>query len=277
MKNEEIKMVGLIPAAGNASRISPVPCSKEIFPIGFEEGGQSPTIKAAASHLLESFSEAGINQVYMVTRKGKWDIPQYLGVGTTPDYTLAYIFTEPTAGTHQTIDLAYRFVRNQMVLLGFPDILFKPKNAFPALLEKQKKTGADVVLGLFEAANPQKADMVDIDEQGRVKEIVIKPEQTNLTYTWIIAVWTPSFSEYLHHFVSAQKTQEGLMLQGEGSREIFIGDVIHQALRDGLKVDTVLFPDGYFLDIGTIPDLKRVWNDEFQQRSELTGREELKN
>lgn len=28
-------MVGLIPAAGNATRLQPLPCSKEIFPVGF--------------------------------------------------------------------------------------------------------------------------------------------------------------------------------------------------------------------------------------------------
>ena len=254
MNTESANIVGLIPAAGEGSRISPIPCSKEIFPVDFCEGAGNTTIKVAAAHLLDSFSEAGVEQVYMVTRKGKWDIPQYLGLGPHPGYTLAYLFTDPTEGTHHTLDLAYRFIKNRIVLLGFPDILLKPQNAFKRLLAKQEQTDADIVLGLFEATNPLQADMVDMDSNGRVRKIIIKPDQTNLTYTWTIAVWTPIFSEYLHEYVSEKNTR----LKEDQEKEVFIGDVIQYALEDGLAVETVLFSEGMYIDIGTFGDLKKV-------------------
>ncbi len=187
MKNKRRDIVGIIPAAGSASRISPIPCSKEIYPIGVQQVGGKSQIKVVTSDLIESFVLAGADQVYMIIRKGKWDIPQYLGLGK-PMNSLAYIVTDPTEGTHHTVDLAYPFVKDKIVLLGFPDILFKPNNAYELLIDKQKQTNAEVVLGLFKTANPSKADMVDIDDQGRLRNIVIKPDQTILTDTWAIAV-----------------------------------------------------------------------------------------
>lgn len=255
------KLIGIIPAAGHASRISPIPCSKEIFPIGFQNREGETEIRVAASALLESFYEAEVDQVYMIIRKGKWDIPQYLGTEILTECSLAYLVTDPTKGTHYTIDLAYRFVKDHIVLLGFPDILFKPQNAFALLLDKQQKTGADIVLGLFESTNPQGADMLEIDSEGRLRNIVIKPQETDLKYTWIIAVWTPAFSEYLHEFVSTRENSSSEKSAGEG--EVYIGDVIRHALKDGFNIDTVLFPEGEYTDIGTVPDLKRALNNGF--------------
>src|SRR5699024_9236026 len=117
---------------------------------------------------------------------------------------LAYIFTEPTAGTHHTLDLAYHFVKDGIVLLGFPDILFKPKNAFIRLLEKQQQSGADVVLGLFEANNPNVADIVDLNRNRRLRKIVIKSNKINLKYTWVIAVLYSVFFIFLHEFVDGK-------------------------------------------------------------------------
>jgi len=255
------KRIGIIPAAGHASRISPIPCSKEIFPIGFQNREGEAEIRVAASALLESFHEAMVDQIYMIIRKGKWDIPQYLGTGISTECSLAYLATDPTKGTHYTIDLAYRFVKDHIVLLGFPDILFKPQDAFTLLLDKQQKTGADIVLGLFEATNPHGADMLEIDPEGQLINFDIKPEKTDLKYTWIIAVWTPAFSDYLHDFVNTQENSSSEKSASE--EEVFIGDVIRHALKDGLNIETVLFPEGEYTDIGTVPDLKQVLNNRF--------------
>lgn len=260
MDTDRLQVVGVIPAAGNASRISPIPCSKEIFPVGFQEDSDSVTVKVAATHLLESFTEANASQAFMIIRKGKWDIPQYLGIGNQPGYPLAYIISEPTLGTHYTIDLAYRFVKDKLVILGFPDILFKPKNAFTILLDRQRETGAEVILGLFKTDKPHKGDMVDIDERGRIKDIVIKPPETDLLYCWTMAVWTPAFTEYLHEFVTEIENNKA---HYGNKREIYIGNVIQQAMEDGISVEAATFEDGYFIDIGTISDLKNIANYNF--------------
>ena len=49
------ELVGIIPAAGTAQRISPLPCSKELFPVGFRRLDDSGELrpKSAANYLLE--------------------------------------------------------------------------------------------------------------------------------------------------------------------------------------------------------------------------------
>ena len=103
--------------------------------------------------------------------------------------------------------------------------------------------------------------MLEIDPEGQLIKIDIKPEETYLKYTWIIAVWTPAFSEYLHEFVSTKENSSSEKSASEG--EVFIGDVIRHALKDGLNIDTVLFPEGEYTDIGTVPDLKQALNNGF--------------
>ncbi len=75
------------------------------------------------------------------------------------------------------------------------------------MLKRQGDTSADIVLGLFPVDEPNKWDMVDISNQGRVKQVLIKPIKSNLRYNWIIAVWTPVFTHFMHKYLST--IQEG--------------------------------------------------------------------
>lgn len=253
--------VGIVPAAGFASRISPIPCSKEIFPIGFtenkEDDNQFPRV--ISSYLLESFRLATAETAYMIIRKGKWDILDYYGNGNKLGIQMAYLVIDPTPGVPYTINEAFHFVKGKRVLFGFPDILFQPVDAFASLLKKMDKTDADLVLGLFPASNPQKMDMVELDNQYRVKNIVIKPDKTDLKYTWIIAVWSPSFSEFMNRFLEKFKAEK-LNSNDRGNTELFVGDVIREAIIEGLQIDSVLFDQGNYIDIGTMDDLRKTIN-----------------
>jgi glucose-1-phosphate thymidylyltransferase len=247
-------VIGLIPAAGYAKRISPLPCSKEIYPIKSADG----TSKVAASYLLESFKQANIEQIYLILRTGKWDIPEYFKNGESVSSNLAYIVSKATGGVPQTIDKAYPFIKKNRVAFGFPDILFNSSNVFLSLLEKQTNTGADLVLGLFNASNPEKMDMVDFDSQGKLKNIIIKPRKTDLSHTWIIAVWSPVFSRFLHEYVARfEKT----------NKELHIGEVFRQAIQTGLETGYVKF-NGSYIDIGTPSEFKKVNNMEWIRKFE---------
>jgi len=47
-------VVALIPAAGNGTRIAPIPASKEVFPIGFANvEGDKPEVKVVSQYLFE--------------------------------------------------------------------------------------------------------------------------------------------------------------------------------------------------------------------------------
>ena len=164
-----------MPAAGQARRVAPLPCSKELYPVAFQpvENGRGLRPKVVCHYLLGKMCLTGITNVYVVLRKGKWDIPQYFGNGGMTGLDLAYLISEVTSGVPYSLDTPYSFVGNAVVALGFPDILFQPDDAFVRLLAQQSATNADVMLGLFLAHQPEKMDMVDIAQDGRIRLIEI--------------------------------------------------------------------------------------------------------
>jgi len=254
------EIIGLVPAGGQANRIAPLPCSKELYPIGFrpvaEDGSLRP--KAVCHYLLEKMRLAGATKAYIILRQGKWDIPAYLGDGAMLDMHLAYLMMNLPFGAPYTLDQAYPFIQDALIVFGFPDIIFQPEDAFVRLLARQAATKADVVLGLFPADQPQKMDMVDLDEDDRIRQIVIKPCHTHLHDTWIIAVWTPVFTRFMHEYLVAVQTEYNQDNGSSRRRELFVGDVIQAAIQTGLQIETVRFPNGDYLDIGTPEDLVKA-------------------
>jgi glucose-1-phosphate thymidylyltransferase len=126
---------------------------------------------------------------------------------------------------------------------------------------KQNLSRADIVLGLFPATNPQKMDMVKLDDVGNVRGIQIKPSQTDLRYTWIIAVWNFSFTQFMHDFVTSHQNKipsARITSSNVDFDEIYLGDVIQAALDAGIKIDTVIFNQGVYVDIGTPEDMLRA-------------------
>jgi len=255
------KLIGLLPAGGKAARIAPLPCSKELYPIGFRHVDASGNLrpKVVCHYLLEKMRLAGTTNAYIILRKGKWDIPAYLGNGKMVDMHLAYLMMNVPFGVPYTLDQAYPFIQNATVVFGFPDIIFQPDDAFLQLLSRQAESKADVVLGLFPAHHPHKVDMIDLDAHGRIRGIHIKPARTHLRYTWTIAVWTSQFTRFMHEYIlSIQETQNDKNsggAYGEEQQELFVGDVIQAAIHNDMQIDTVLFTDSTFLDVGTPEDM----------------------
>jgi len=253
-------LVGVIPAAGTARRLGPLPCSKELLPVGFHdkanEGRCRP--KVVSHYLLERMRLANMSKVYIILRAGKWDIPAYFGDGEMLNLHIAYLIMNFSFGVPYTLDQAYPFIKDSTVVFGFPDILFQPQDAFVQLLAKQAESNADVVLGLFIADQPRKMDMVELDNDGRVRGIQIKPSRTRLRYAWIIAVWTSAFTHFMHEYVLSPSRRDIKDKTGKivpEQKELYVGNVIQAALENNMKVESTLFSKGSYMDIGTPEDL----------------------
>lgn len=236
--------------AGRATRLGAPGGSKEILPVADPAGGPP---RPVCEVLLEAFRGAGVETAYAVIRRGKWDIPERLGERAA-GVALAYVVVEPTGSVPETLDRAWPFVRERRVALGFPDVLALPTAALAAVAERQAGGGADVVLGLFPTDRPQKADMVRTDAGGAVLGIEVKPEATELGFTWLYAVWGPAFTELLHERVARRLAAP----PPPGARELQVSDVLLAALAEGLRVESVAFPAGSHLDVGTPDDLARA-------------------
>ena len=259
-KESQRKIIGLLPAGGKAARLAPLPFSKELYPIGFQhlDNGRSLRPKPVCVYLLEKMRLAGIAEVYIVLRDGKWDIPAYLGDGTNLNMHLAYLIMRLPFGVPYTLNQAYPFVQDAIVAFGFLDILFEPEDAFEKLLSRQVKVNADVVLGLFPVDQPQKWHMVKVNNNGKVTNIVNNPVETDLNYTWIIAVWTQTFTHFMHGYLAKlQKANDQIEIGIDKAlqNELYISDVVQAAIENKLKVEGVIFPRGSCLDIGTPSDL----------------------
>lgn len=249
-----MQKIGLVPAAGFGTRIAPLPCSKEIYPLGFryseKMGGIRP--KVACHYLLEKMAKAGANKAYMILRPEKWDIPFYLRSGKCIGLNLAYMIIDQTSGAPFTIDHAFHFVKDSLVLFGFPDIIFSPDDAFVRMLGCQENSEADIVLGLYRAHQPHKMDMIRFDDTGHISDIIIKPSlrDPDLEFTWINAVWTSTFTRYMHGYLSRVSANEAA-----NEKELYVGDVIRAGLQEGITVETVIFDGESYVDIGTPEDL----------------------
>jgi len=248
------EVVGLIPAAGRATRIAPLPCSKELYPIGFriDEQAHEARPKVASHYLLEKMRFAGISKAYFVLRSGKWDIPAYFGNGSMLGMDLAYLTLESSLGVPFTLDHAYPFLRHAMVAIGFPDILFSPNDAFVKLMKRQSETQPDIVLGLCPTSDISKHDAVQIDKNGIVEDLIVKPMDRTLRYSWAIALWTPAFTEFLHGYVTQNESR------APEAPELIAGDAIKASVRAGLKAEAVILSEEPYLDIGTPEGLAKA-------------------
>jgi glucose-1-phosphate thymidylyltransferase len=227
-----------------------------------EEG--APPIRVLSHQLLSNMRGAGARKTFIVLREGKWDIPAYYNDGTELlDMHLAYLMMRLPYGPPFTLDQAYPFLRDATVLLGFPDMLFEPEDAFVHMLERQTQTGADVVLGVWPLQPPGFVDdRLLIDSTGRVRHIEVKSMQPELPSTWVIAAWTPTFTEFLHdHVTNALRMNKRPPTDASSpSREMIVGDVLAAAVESKLHVDTVHFPTGTYVDFGTPESLATLYS-----------------
>lgn len=261
MNGQDLEVVGLVPAAGKGKRIAPSPCSKELFPIGFRRDEQSGDLrpKVASHHLFEKFLTAGVTSAYVILREGKWDIPAYFGDGHIVGMHIAYLVITDSIGPPDTLDRAYPFVADKLVAFGFPDILFGPADVFERLLEQLRETNSAIVLGLYPAHDVRVSDMVDVDSEGRIHSIVLKPAATELRYTWVCAVWTPAFTHFMHAFLEYERAKgdpDKLAYRDiDPQGDLPVGAVIKAALENGLRLHGLIFPHDTFIDIGTPENL----------------------
>jgi dTDP-glucose pyrophosphorylase len=264
VRDRQKKVVAVLPAAGRSLRLAPLPCSKEILPVGLQAvaGLPRPRLRVVSQYLLECLKIAGIRNAYIVIRTGKWDIPAYWGDGKLFGMCLAYLVIEGSSGPPDTIDRVYPFVKDKIVAFGFPDIILRPKDVFAKLLDRLDYSGGDVVLALFPAHDVRAMDMIDMDSTFRVRTIQLKPRTTRLRYAWLCAVWTPVFTEFLHKFLRRVKQERQTELIGkhkiDAQGDIPVGLVLKEAVKAKLKVEGVAFPTGQYIDIGTPQALSMV-------------------
>lgn len=269
--------VGIIPCAGEAKRLAPYPSPKELFPIGFQwfpnnlprtaEIEKRP--KVIAQYLIEKMVKGGAERIYLIINDDKMDILKYFGDGHRFGTEIIYLCQEEPKGMPQALDLVTPFLsQNDIVYFGMADTIFEPVTAYDILGEYIEESGADVVLGCFEAGEKwYKLGMVRMEGleetavageyanvTGKIIEIVDKPKKKPDTdWAWGIACWRGSYSGFIRDYI---KQYEGRYT--EHRREIPLGHTFSMAIDKGLSVKALCYEGAPYFDIGTGEELRQA-------------------
>ena len=174
-------MIGIIPAAGAGQRIQPLGCSKELLPVGSRviDGVERP--KAVSEYLVERMIAAGATQICMVISPEKSDIVRYYA---ERNYA-AEIFYVVQQSPHGLCDALFRAepfaAGHEQVLIGLPDTIWFPENAYLTALSQQR---ANVNLVLFPVENPSMFDAVICDPQDFVVKVEGKAPTPQSHWIW---------------------------------------------------------------------------------------------
>ena len=113
-------IVGLLPAAGYATRLQPLDCSKEVLPVGGR-----PVI----DYTVERMRLAGATELVVVTREEKDDVAAYArGVGAT------VVLARPETVTASFAAGVRRLADDDVALLGWPDAIWEPRDGYRPLV-----------------------------------------------------------------------------------------------------------------------------------------------
>lgn len=248
-----MKLKGIVPAAGLATRLPFLPFSKELYPIKTNSSlirqGNLTEIHPVIDLLINSMKISGVDVLNIIVSKEKTDVMKYLGDGAKFGCHFSYLVQERQSGLPSALNLAHPWTGDEDVtVFGMPDTFFEPEDAFKVLLQNHKHRRADVTLGLFPTNNPEKYGMVAFDDTNSFVSTVDKPKHTDLKYLWGIACWNKTFSEFLDQFLNTC----------DATQEVVLSSVFQAAYNHGLSIKVVPFHTGSFIDIGTLDDLLKV-------------------
>ena len=234
--------VGLIPAAGKATRLGPFRYPKELLPIGYEptpDGGARP--RAVAEYGVEVLKAAGIGHMFLVVAPWKLDIVTYFGDGAQLGVSIGYLFQEEARGLPHAIDIAHSWTGGRHVALVLPDTILRPADALARLRARYLDSGADLALAVFPTDQAWRLGPV-VQRGGTVERVLDKPRGPAPANTWGAAIWGGRFADLLH---------EGLTQVSPEAGEPVLDQFFDLAVRRGLRAVAVEFPGGSFEDAGT--------------------------
>ena len=175
-------MIGIIPAAGAGQRIQPLGCSKELLPVVSRviEGVERP--KAVSEYLVERMIAAGATHICLVISPEKDDLVRYYAERSYAA-EIFYVVQRHPRGLCDALFRATSFTDpHNQVLIGLPDTVWFPENAYYAALNSE--VDADVNLILFPTENPSAFDAVVCDQQNYVTRVEVKQPDAHSNWIW---------------------------------------------------------------------------------------------
>jgi len=231
-------MKGVILAGGLGTRLLPLTkiTNKHLLPIY-----NQPMIY----YPIQTLVRAGIDEIVLVT--GGHYAGDFLNLlGNGKDFGLRFInyaYQEGEGGIADALRLAriYTGLDRIIVILG-DNLLEKDITQYVRKFEQQE-SGAKILLK--EVPDPHRFGVAEVDEQGRVINIVEKPKRpkTNLAVTGVYM-----YDEHVYDIINTLRPSE--------RGELEITDVNNAYIRQGQLTSDII--DGWWTDAGTFTSLYRA-------------------
>jgi len=239
-------VVGVIPAAGLGERLSPYTVEKEMLPIGFYNGRPKPV----SQYLVERMIEAGIKKIFMIINSNKLNLIKYYRNGRWLGAEIAYLYQDKPMGMGDALCHLIPWIQDQIIVMGMPDTIFEPFDAFRKLISFYISTNCDLALGLFPVSNPSKCGVIGVDNHFNVIYHKDKPATSSFNWCWGIACWGKRFNEFMNCVCDSFRDYR---------KEFTFGNLIDMGLSNGLVVKGLPFEDGRYIDVGTMDGIIDGW------------------
>lgn len=230
-------MLGVIPAAGVASRLQPLGFSKELLPVACAPG-DAP--KAVGEILLERMLRAGADRVCFIIAPGKTDLLRYFGRHRERDRLFFVLQSEPLGLCDALFRAAPHCRPSEGVLIGLPDTLWTPADA----LADAPTLGVHLLT--FPVAEPRHFDAVIWADGDRVARVEVKTEGDPRRRVWgAVAASGDAFVALAEFW------------RGRGRRDQFLGHLLNAWIAAG-HVVTADRRGREYHDLGTLAGYRRA-------------------
>jgi glucose-1-phosphate thymidylyltransferase len=228
-------MWGIIPAAGNGTRIQPLAFSKELLPVGSRRdsrGVERP--RAVSEYLIERMASAGADRICFVISPWKTDIVQYYR-GNFGRAVIAYVIQDQAQGLCDAIFRALPLLPlDDSVIVGLPDTIWFPADALTQVPQDR------LSFLLFPVERPELFDAVVTDAAGTVQEIQVKTAQPRSNWVWGAFRAPVAVMHELH-----------ALWRQRGRQDEYIGTLVNAWLAAGGTATGVRAGTSY-VDVGTL-------------------------
>jgi glucose-1-phosphate thymidylyltransferase len=170
-------MWGIVPAAGQGSRMQPLAFSKELLPVGSRREGDRDRPRAVSEYLVERLVLGGADKLCFVISPGKSDILEYYG-GEVFSARVFYSVQPHAAGLCDAVFRALPLIGDdEQVMVGLPDTVWSPEDGLRVLPDDE------LSFLLFPVDRPELFDAVLLDGD-RVLEIQVKRPDAGSRWIW---------------------------------------------------------------------------------------------
>jgi dTDP-glucose pyrophosphorylase len=227
-------MWGIVPAAGQGSRIQPLAFSKELLPVGSRRDGERERPRAVSEYLVERLVLGGADKICFVISPGKSDILHYYGGGAFSADVFYSVQPEPAGLCDAVFRAGPLISADEQVLVGLPDTIWFPADALARL--------PDDVLSflLFPVERPELFDAVVLDDRERVRRIQVKDPEAESSWIWGAFKMPGRILAELHGLWCARQR-----------RDEYIGTLVNAWLAGGGEAIGVRAGQSY-VDVGTV-------------------------